>query len=70
MDKWLDDKIDNWKKIINVWLRIEGCDRPWAQMRQQGAMGKLGHGNSGFLTQVMHLIIKNVNFLFSCRHGT
>ena len=37
------------KKIID-----EGCDGPWAQMRQQGVVGKLGYRSSGLLTEDMH----------------
>ena len=39
---------------------IEGCDWPWAQMRQQGAVGILGHRNSRILTQDMHMIIMSI----------
>ena len=45
---------------------IEGCDWPWAQMRQQGAVGILGHRNSRILTQDMHMIIMS---LFSSAGG-
>ena len=38
------------QKKIDVIDLIEGCDGLWAQMRQQGVVGKLGYRSSGLLT--------------------
>ena len=54
MIRWISER------KLQAFDLIEGCDWPWAQMRQQGAMGILGHRNSKFLTQDMHIIIMSI----------